>query len=124
MREFLTGALPFATAGYPVELVVLAVREADSLGITLVALTGGGGRDLSDGRATERIRAWTTNREGVRPLRRPARHRLRRQAAADLKTVENLTTPTGCAKSCECSEPNASRAKGRWCPDAPVGRWC
>ncbi|MFD5512133.1 zeta toxin family protein [Streptomyces sp. NPDC127051] len=30
-QEFLTGALPFATDGYPIELVILAVREADSL---------------------------------------------------------------------------------------------
>lgn len=30
-QEFLASALPFATDGYPVELVVLAVREADSL---------------------------------------------------------------------------------------------
>ncbi|MFJ9026834.1 zeta toxin family protein [Streptomyces sp. NPDC102259] len=29
-KEFLDSALPFATTGYPVELVVLAVREADS----------------------------------------------------------------------------------------------
>ncbi|MFJ4569057.1 zeta toxin family protein [Streptomyces caelestis] len=29
-EEFLDSALPFATTGYPVELVVLAVREADS----------------------------------------------------------------------------------------------
>ncbi|MGA5363918.1 zeta toxin family protein [Streptomyces purpurascens] len=29
-QEFLDSALPFATTGYPVELVVLAVREADS----------------------------------------------------------------------------------------------
>ncbi|MFG2220491.1 zeta toxin family protein [Streptomyces sp. NPDC048685] len=31
VEEFLSGALPFAADGYPVELVVLAVREADSL---------------------------------------------------------------------------------------------
>ena len=31
MEEFLAGALPFAADGYPVELVVLAVQEADSL---------------------------------------------------------------------------------------------
>ncbi|MGI5485037.1 zeta toxin family protein [Streptomyces lavendofoliae] len=30
VKEFLASALPFATSGYPVELVVLAVREADS----------------------------------------------------------------------------------------------
>jgi hypothetical protein len=30
-EEFLSSALPFAADGYPVELVVLAVREADSL---------------------------------------------------------------------------------------------
>ncbi|GGT54519.1 ATP/GTP-binding protein [Streptomyces kurssanovii] len=30
VEEFLHSALPFATGGYPVELVVLAVREADS----------------------------------------------------------------------------------------------
>ncbi|MDH2393880.1 zeta toxin family protein [Streptomyces sp. HNM0663] len=30
VKEFLGSALPFATGGYPVELVVLAVREADS----------------------------------------------------------------------------------------------
>ncbi|WP_107118135.1 zeta toxin family protein [Streptomyces reticuli] len=30
VEEFLVSALPFATSGYPVELVVLAVREADS----------------------------------------------------------------------------------------------
>ncbi|MDK0524871.1 zeta toxin family protein [Streptomyces sp. ML-6] len=31
VQEFLSSALPFAADGYPVELVVLAVREADSL---------------------------------------------------------------------------------------------
>ncbi|MCY0954245.1 zeta toxin family protein [Streptomyces sp. H27-S2] len=31
VEEFLSSALPFAADGYPVELVVLAVREADSL---------------------------------------------------------------------------------------------
>ncbi|MET9662756.1 zeta toxin family protein [Streptomyces sp. NPDC006510] len=31
VEEFLSGAVPFAADGYPVELVVLAVREADSL---------------------------------------------------------------------------------------------
>ncbi|NUK53386.1 zeta toxin family protein [Streptomyces lunaelactis] len=30
LEEFLASALPYATGGYPVELVVLAVREADS----------------------------------------------------------------------------------------------
>ncbi|MFI0990588.1 zeta toxin family protein [Streptomyces exfoliatus] len=34
VKEFLASALPFATDGYPVELVVLAVREADSLQAT------------------------------------------------------------------------------------------
>jgi hypothetical protein len=29
-EEFIDSALPFATTGYPVKLVVLAVREADS----------------------------------------------------------------------------------------------
>ncbi|MFD4699226.1 hypothetical protein [Streptomyces niveus] len=37
-RESLTSALPFATAGYPVELVVLAVLEADSLLATAFSL--------------------------------------------------------------------------------------
>ncbi|MFJ8563258.1 hypothetical protein [Streptomyces sp. NPDC093514] len=30
VEEFLASALPFAAGGYPVEMVVLAVREADS----------------------------------------------------------------------------------------------
>lgn len=34
VTEFLNSALPFAAGGYPVELVVLAVREADSLQAT------------------------------------------------------------------------------------------
>ncbi|MFI6084222.1 zeta toxin family protein [Streptomyces sp. NPDC051217] len=37
--EFLSSTLPFAADGYPVELVVLAVREADSLLATALRYT-------------------------------------------------------------------------------------
>ncbi|MGW1616829.1 zeta toxin family protein [Streptomyces sp. NPDC002285] len=76
-QEFLDSALPFAATGYPVELVVLAVREADSRLTTALRYAralqrGGTGRSpLAPGTtdASARSQTWSPPLRGTRRSR-------------------------------------------------------